>query len=46
MGNGSKGFAYVGCVGYVAVGTEEDCAGAGEVGCVAESGVCGVLGTV
>ena len=46
MGYGSEGFAYVGCVCYVAVGTEENCTGAGEVRCVAESGVCGVLGTV
>ncbi len=45
VGDGTEGFADVGCVGNVAVGTEKDCAGAGQVGCIAESGICGVLRT-
>ena len=35
-----EGLADVGCVGDVAVGTEEDCSDAGRVGGVTEVGVC------
>lgn len=31
VGDGAEGFTYIGCVGYVAVGGEEDCADAGGV---------------
>lgn len=39
VGDGAEGLAYVGGVGYVAVGGEEDGAEAGGVGCVADVGV-------
>jgi hypothetical protein len=41
MGDGTEGFPYVGGVGDVAVGAEEDGAESGSVGGVAEVCVCG-----
>ena len=43
MCDGTEGFAYVGGVGYVAVGGEHDGADARGVGGVAEGGVCCVF---
>lgn len=42
MGDWAEGFAYVGGVGYVALGGEEGCADSLGVGCVAEVGFRGL----